>query len=722
MYPDVTFPMVVVGVAYPGASPSEVENLISRPVEDAVFGLNGIDRVRSFSRDGFSQTWVIFQMGVDLDNAANLVRESVAQIRSRLPEDARDPAVARLDVSAAPIAIYTLGGARSLSEARKFAEEVIKPALEQLPGVAAVNVQGGGVREIQIELDRAKLDGLSLTPGMVAERLRAENLNVPAGHFEEGRREVNVRTVGEFPGVEAIRGVIVATAPHGASVRVRDVGMVVDGFEEERTLARVNGTRTVTFDVVKRSGQNTVAVADSVEQKLAELAPKFPSGTKASLIVDQARFVRESVGQVEHDLLFGGAMAVLVILFFMLDLRSTIISGIALPTSIVGTFFFIYVLGYTLNMMTLLALSLSIGLLIDDAVVVRENIFKQLERGKAPMQAALDGTREITLAVLATTATVVAMFLPVAFVSGMVGQFFRQFGHTVIAAVVLSMLVAFTLDPMLSARFSKMLQPGQRESFAGLKRPFRWFFANLDATYRVVLGWSLGHKFMVGAIAIASMFLVGFLMKQIGADFVNAEDRGQFVVEVELGPGTSLDETSKLSARAEDEYRKNPEVRTLLATIGPLGEVNKARWRVITSPKNQRTVGLPALENDAREVLRRVLPDAKVIITDPPFVEGAAAEAPIMINVRGEDYGEILPVAREIGDILKATGAVQDINVRYSPGRPELRVAIDRERAADRGLAVAPLAMALRGAMEGDEAGQLRLGGDQIPIRVRLQK
>jgi hydrophobe/amphiphile efflux-1 (HAE1) family protein len=721
LFPDVTFPAVTVNVVYPGASPTEVESLISRPIEDAVSGLNGIDRVRSFSREGLAQVWVLFKLGKDLDEAANEVRERVLQVRYRFPDDAKDPTVSRLDVTAAPIVTYTLQSSGSLSEARKFADDVLKTELEQVDGVASINVQGGGVREIQVELHRTKLEALGLTAGVVAQRLQAENLNVPAGRFDEGTREIAVRTVGEFPNVEAIRQAIVATAPDGSSVRLRDVADVVDGFEEARLLARVNGREAVTFDVVKRSGQNTIAVADGVAKKLKELEKRFPKGMSVALIVDQPRFIRSSVEQVEHDLIFGGVMAVLVILVFMLDLRSTVISGLALPTSIIGTFFIIYLAGYTLNMMTLLALSLSIGLLIDDAVVVRENIFKHLEHGKQPMQAALDGTKEITLVVFATTATVIAVFLPVAFMPGMVGQFFRQFGYTVIAATVLSMFVAFTLDPMLSSRFSKALSEKRgAETFDVLKRPFRWFFANLEGTYRLILGWAVRRKLVVGILIFVGFAFSMFLMGLTGFDFVNPEDRGQFVVEMELPPGASLAETSRASALAEDEFRQHPQTRTLFAIIGPLGEINKARWRVVTSAKHERKESLAVLKDVARAAVKKAAPLAKVTVTDPPFVEGAMAEAPIMINVRGDEYGDVLPVARKIERILTESGGMQDINVRFSPGRPELRVEIDRARAADRGLQVAPLAMSLRAAMEGAEAGKLREGEDETTIRVRL--
>jgi HAE1 family hydrophobic/amphiphilic exporter-1 len=721
LFPDVSFPVVMVTVAYPGASPDEVENQVSKPVEDAVIGLNGIDRVRSFSREGVSETWVMFQLGVDVADAATQVRERVSQIRYRFPTDAKEPVIGRFDVSAAPVLTFTLQAQGSLSLARKFADDVIKPELEQVDGVAAVNVNGGGVREIQIALDRTRLDAIGITPATIVARLRAENLTIPAGRFKEGDREISVRTVGELTGVDAIRGIIVATAADGSAVRLRDVGTVEDGFKERRTLVRVNGREAVTFEIVKQSGTNTVAVADAVKARLALLQKsRFPAGMETSLIIDQARFIRQSVNQVEHDLVTGGIMAILVILIFMLDMRSTLISAVALPTSVIGTFFVLYVAGYTLNMMTLLALSLSIGLLIDDAVVVRENIFKHLERGKGAREAALDGTKEIALAVLATTATVVAVFLPVAFVKGMVGQFFRQFGNTVIAAVVLSLFVAFTLDPMLSSRFSKALSEKHDQRYRAIKRPFQWFFAGVEAGYRRILGWATRHKAVVGLLAIASLFAMGFFAKLAGSEFVNSEDRGQFVVEMELPGGTALEETSRLSALAERNLLADREVTVVFSTVGPLNEANKARWRVVTTPKDKRTIPIAALKARARQAVLKVVPDAVVGITDPPFVEGAATEAPIMIQVRGNTYEDIVPVTQKIVHLLKTTPGIEDVQMKFSPGRPELRVTIDRERAADHGLPLAPIAMALRTAMEGEEAGNLRQGKDEVPIRVRL--
>jgi HAE1 family hydrophobic/amphiphilic exporter-1 len=657
-----------------------------------------------------------------VSEAAAEVRERVSQARYQLPDETREPIIQRFDVSASPVATYTLRGQGSLSELRQYADDVLRPALEQVPGVAAVDVRGGARREIKVELDRARLDALALTPGAVVQQLRAENLNVPAGHFAEGEREISVRTLAEFKTVEQVRDTIVATAPDGSSVRLSDIGRVLDGFEDMRSRVRVNGQEAVTLEIRKQSGQNTVAVAEGTKAKMAELTTAFPEGVSASLIIDQARFIKGNIKQVEEDILFGGLMAILVILVFMLDLRSTLISAVALPTSVIGTFFVMYVLGYSLNMMTLLAMSLAIGLLIDDAVVVRENIFKHLELGKPPKQAALDGTREVALSVMATTATIVAVFMPIAFVEGMVGQFFRQFGVTISAAVIISTFVAFTLDPMLSSRFAASVDQ-KSHTFDWLKRPFEWVHRQMEDTYRALLAWSLRHKLVIGGLAIGSLFFMGYVAKLTGQEFVNSEDRGQFVVEAELPAGTSLDETARVTESVEAEFLNNPEFQVVFATLGAGDQVNKVNWRIVTSTKLERAASLDELKEYARRAAQKLV-GARISVTDPAFVEGAATEAPIMINVRGEHYADIERVTQGIDKILKSTPGIGDIQVRHSPGRPELSVSVDRGRAADRGLSAAQVAMALRTAVEGDEAGKLRQEGqkEDVPIKVRLDE
>ncbi|MDB5219677.1 MAG: multidrug efflux transporter, partial [Myxococcaceae bacterium] len=726
LFPDVAFPVVVVNIPYPGASPREVEQLVTKPIEDAVVSLNGIDRLKTTSREGLSSTIIIFKLGVDLQDAATQVRERVAQARFKLPNEVKEPSVARFDVGAAPVLTYTLSAAgRSLPEIGQFARDVIKPALEQVDGVASVEVKGGAEREVHVDLDRAKIDALGLSTLGILQAIKSQNLNVPAGHYDEGVREISVRTVGELKTVDEIRNLIVATAPDGSSVRLSDIARVEDGHEELRTRIRVNGESAVAFDVLKQSGTNTIAVSDAVTAKLAAIEKTFPAGMRADLIIEQARFIRENTHEVEVSIVFGGAMAILVILFFMLDLRSMIISSFALPTSVISTFFVMYLLHFSLNMMTLLALSLAIGLLIDDAVVVRENIQKHLERGEDPRTAALNGTKEISLSVLATTLTVVAVFLPVAFMTGIVGQFFRQFGLTIVAAVIVSLFVAFTLDPMLSSRFSKAHVAHDARAkvpFARLKRPFEVFFKGLESTYRVILHWTVRRKLVVGLIAIGAFVLMFPIASLTGVDFVNQEDRGQFVVDIELPAGTKLTETALALQPAESKLMADKRFLTVLSTLGPNGEVNKVKWRVVALPKDKRTVSLNELRDVARTIIASAVPGARVVVTDPPFVEGAATEAPIMVQVRAPDYDTLAPLAKQFESALKSVPGIIDVDMKYTPGQPELRVAVDRDKAARAGVPVATVALALRAAIEGDEAGKLRQGKDDVPIRVRLGK
>ena len=721
LFPDVSFPVVVVNVPYPGASPREVEQLVTKPVEDAVVSMNGIDRMKTMSREGLSTTIILFKLGVNIEDAATQVRERVAQTRFKLPQEIKEPAVSRFDVGAAPVLTYTLsGGGKSLPDTGQYARDVIKPALEQVDGVAAVEVKGGAEREVHVDLDRAKIDALGLSPVAIMQQLRAENLNVPAGHYDEGAREITVRTVGELTKVEQIRELIVATAQDGSSVRLADVATVDDGYKELRTRIRVNGEAAVAFDVLKQSGKNTIEVDEKVKARLVELEKAFPAGMKAEPIIEQAMFIRENTHEVETAIFFGGAMAILVILFFMLDLRSTLISAVALPTSVVSTFFVMYLLGFTLNMMTLLALSLAIGLLIDDSVVVRENIQKHLERGQDARTAALEGTKEIALSVLATTFTVVAVFVPVAFMTGIVGQFFRQFGLTIVGAVLMSLFVAFTLDPMLSSRFSKPHVHGQVDRFAALKRPFESFFSGLEDMYRVVLAWTVRHKLLVGVVAFFSFIGMFPVAGLAGVDFVNQEDRSQFVVDIELPAGTKLAETAAIVAPAEQALLADDRFRTLLSVLGPDGEVNKVKWRVVTVPKASRTATLNELRDVARAALKKHVPTGRIAVTDPPFIEGAATEAPIMVQVRAADYETLAPLANQFAQALRQVPGVDDVDLKYNPGQPELRVSIDRAKAGRAGVPVANVAMALRASIEGDEAGKMRQGKDDVPIRVRL--
>lgn len=731
LYPNVTMPIMTVVVPYPGAAPADVEREILKPIEDAVVAISGVDRVNGFARENVGVVVVMFKLSADFDQAAADVREKVDALGSKLPSGAEKPVLSRADVGAAPILIYAASAPLPSDEVRRLTEDLIKPALERLEGVAKVDILGGREREIQVELDALKLESYRLAPHQVFQKLNAENATIPAGHYFTGgsgdAQEVSVRTVGEVKNPADIGNILIHASGNGQAIRVNDVATVVDGFKEQRTLIRANGQDAVAFQVVKTSGGNTVKVADAVKAALAGLS--LPAGMEARLLIDQSSFIKENAHEVEIAIVFGGAMAILIILLFMMDLRSTFISALALPTAVVGTFLMMYAMDFTLNMLTLLGLSLAIGLLIDDAVVVRENIFRHLEMGEEPMVAAAKGTREITLAVLATTMTIVAVFVPVAFMDGIVGQFFRQFGLTVTAAVILSMWVAFTLDPMLSARLARSVhkeEEAMRTGVSGwIKRHLGAVFAANDRGYGHVLAFTVRHPALVFAAAIGLLIGSFALAARIGVDFVSPEDRGQFIINVEFPSEMSLAETSRRSLEIERRLLEDERFQIVYATIGPDAEVNKAKYRIDVGPKWLRPEGVETLKVVARKIAEAA-PDATATAENPPMIEGLGSWFPIMVSIAGPDYAVLEPTARKVEAILRETAGAADVKMDYQAAKKEMRVLPDRELAARAGLPMALLGYNVRIAMEGEKAGQLRdrdaSGHDrETDIRVRLR-
>ena len=720
LFPDVTFPVVTVTTVYRGAGPGEIETQVVKPIEDAVAGISGIDKIHSWSRENAGVVMVQFKLTESIDRATQEVRDKVASISNLLPHDADLPKVSRVDIGAAPILTFAAGADLSSQKLRKLIEDKIQPALQQIDGVAEVRVTGGDVREVQVDIDLDKARSAGTSPFEIAQRIGLENLNLPAGHLSLGPTELTVRTLGEFKDVDAIRALPIAQSKSGSQVRLDEVAEVRDGVAERRTVARLNGKDAVVFEVVKQAGANTVQLADLVKAQLTRLTPELGSNFKASLLIDQSTLIRENAREVYVAIFFGGAMAVLIILMFLLDPRGTFISALALPTSVIGTFFVMFLLGYTLNQMTLLALSLAIGLLIDDAVVVREAITHRLDRGEDPATAASKGTAEVGLAVLATTLTLVAVFVPVAFMPGIVGQFFKQFGFTISAAVLISLFVSFTLDPMLSARLAKARKPGEVRRENAVARFFREMFEGWERGYESILRWVLSHKWTT--IALTLLVLGGslFAARNLGAEFIAPQDKNQFAVDLKLPDSASLELSGRRAAEAETLLRQLPEVVDVYTIIGSNGESNKVKIRVLTTDKRDRKRGILALKDDARARLR-VLPAISVSVSDPPDIEGLGDFFPIMMRVVGPDLREVKKHADFIADVLRRNPGTTDVRVEANPPKPEIAVQVDRTRAADLGVPTAQIATQLRLAIDGEVAAKLREGKDETDIRVRLQ-
>ena len=719
LFPEVSFPFVNIGVVYPGASPEEVETLVTRPIEDAVAGINGVKRVESRSTESFARIGLELRLEVDAQDAAAEVREKVAAIRDRLPADIEDPTIVRFDVAALPIMTFAVGSAQPSDVTRRQIEDDLKPLVEQIDGVAAVEVNGGEVREIQVNLDPGRLEALGLPVSAVADTLAAENLDLPGGQMKRDGKAISLRTKGEFVDPQEIENVILRSAS-GSTVRVRDVGTVVDGFEERDSTTRLDGADAVSFSIKKQSGANTAAIAARVHAVLDRVRPNFPA-LQIKQVHDDAEFIKENVKSVQEHIIFGGVMAVLVIFVFMRDWRSTLISALALPTSVVATFFFMWVAGFTFNMMTLMALSLVIGILIDDAVVVRENIYRHMEHGEDPMTAARRGTSEIGLAVMATTFTILAVFLPVGFMTGIVGQFFKSFALTIAFAVAMSLLVAFTLDPMLSSRFVRFIPPEERTR----TRSGRFFdrlgkaYDRLDAKYHAVLGWALDRPWatlgIAGSVFVLSLGTLGV----IGTEFVPVEDRGEFQVIVDLPPGTSFEQSVATIETIERDVKSIPEVRQVFSTVGVNGQVRSSVLRVKTSKKQERERGIGAIKADVRARLAK-MPFVDGKVADPEFMQGAPYEPPINVFVRGDDLVALQRISDEIERRVRAIPGAVDVSSNLESGQPEVVARINRELAADLGFSVGSIAMQLRGMVEGIVPTKLRDGDREHDIRVCL--
>ncbi len=723
LFPDVSFPVVTITTPYPGAGPGEIESRVTKPIEDAVSTINGIDEVRSYSRDSASVVVAMFDIEADVRQAASDVRDRVAAIRGQLPEQTMDPVISRIDPTALPIVIYALASNDDPLAARQFADDVIRPALERVEGVGNVTVSGGAEREIRVELDRDSMEAVGLTVAQVAGAIRSEGFDLPGGQLTMGDREISLKAVGSFQTPAEIGEVVLGARPDGQQVRVKDVAKIVDGAKEARTRTRVNGKQGITLEVQKRGGTNTVEVVTGLDRAVKAL--KLPAGTTMSKVMDNSHFIKNNMHELERALVLGAIFAILVIFLFMLDWRSTLISAVALPTSVIATFFVMWLLGYTLNIMTMMGLSLAIGLLIDDSVVVRENIYRHMERGEDPVTAARKGTKEIALAVMATTFTIVAVFGPVAFTGGMIGKFFREFGITVSVAVLVSLVVSFTLDPMLSARVAKRFDPDHHQKLRKHRvlGPIARAYDALDAFYRSVLHWALGHRktviFSALGLFVGSMMLAPLM----GQEFAGHNDQGVFTVNLEIAANRSLDETERVATGVEQLIRKNPEILDVVTTVGPEGEVHKARLQVKAVSKLKRKRSIDKIMDGLRPQIAAI---PGVTATMREAAMGGAStmqEAPVLLVVKGPDFDKLTETAQRVFEIVERTPGTRDAAISYRPGRPEQRIQFDRVRAGDVGVGYPAVASTIRTAVEGDVVAKFREpgGGDDADIRVKLR-
>jgi HAE1 family hydrophobic/amphiphilic exporter-1 len=722
LLPNLRIPYVTVVVVYPGAGPREIEMEVTKRVEDAVATTRNIKHIYSYSYEGVSAVVIEFNSGVDPEIAAQDIRDKVAPVERNLPEDAERPVISKVDLEARSVMELAVVSKLPLVRLRRMAEDVIAPRLERVDGVASANVYGGLEREIQVAVDRSRLEAYGFSFDQLAQALAAGNLNIPAGHINEIGQRFTVRVPEEYRSIEAIRDTLLMT--RSGPVHLRDLAQVYDTHKERETITRLDLRPTVNISVVKVAEANIVQTAAGVRQAVEALNRELPEGTRVTAVLDRSQFARESVADVTNNLLLGGLLAIIVVFLFLRSLRSTIIASFALPTSVISAFGLMFFAGFTLNMMSMLALALAIGMLIDDAIVVLENIYRHVEEGESPVEAATHGTGEIALAVMAITFTIVAVFLPIAFTTGITGQFFRQFGLTVAFAVLISLLVSLTLTPMLASRLLRHTEnhAGRR----GLLGYIGAFYDQVDARYRGILQWALRHRRLVIALGVVS-FMLGLLLVRfaIPSESFPQLDQDDFDIAMTLPAGTSLASTDAVSREVEQMLLKVPEVDRVLARVGGsstailgggVAGANSASISVKLKERRPRTCW--AIMDEVRENLRH-WPDLKSSVAQGGMF--GRGQAPISVNLSGTDLDQLMRIAGDWMNRIRDIPGIADLDLSVQPGSPEANVSVDRVKAANVGVAPGQVALALRAAVDGVVPTRYRERGDEYDIRVQLR-
>ena len=719
LFPRVEFPIVVVSTVLEGAAPETIEREVSQVLEESINTIEGIRTLTSASMDSLSLVYIEFELEYDIREKAQEVRDKVAAVRGDLPRDIDPPVVDRVDPDAAPILAVMLAGPHSIRALSEYADKRIKTRLERIPGVGSVSLAGDRRREIRIWVDPLRLAGYGLAVDDVITALQQGHVEMPGGRLETGREEWVLKTLGKLTDPEQFGSLVVAERA-GRVIHLRDVTTVEDGMAEQRTLSRLNGRPGVSLLVRRQSGENTVAVADAVKAALEELRAELPPGYEMMLAFDSSRFIRSAIHGVFVDMIYGVILASVVVLLFLRNVRSTLIAAISIPSSLVASFTLFYALGFTLNTMTLMALSLSIGMLIDDAIVVLENVYRHMEEGEVGATAASRGTAEIGLAVLSTTLATCAVFVPIAFMSGVVGRFFREFGLVAAFAVLVSMLVALTLTPMLCARYLRAQTPSGR-LWDTLERGYQW----LERVYRRRLQWGLAHRGIVVGLALAAVIAGVWVARGVPIDFVIAEDRSEFNVWIKRPLGSGVDQTRDSVAAVEQALRSVPEVRASFAPIGAGARkrVNEAQIYVQLVHKSERNRSQKEVMSAVRDVVAKLdLGLQDFAVEEIPFINVAGARnAELMYAVRGPNIDRLHLYASTLASQMRAAGGFSDVSLSYETGKPEVALDVTRERAAEMGVPVLQIGRTMAALYAGFKAATFESEGERYDVRVQLR-
>ncbi|WP_435007676.1 efflux RND transporter permease subunit [Tundrisphaera lichenicola] len=727
LFPNVDFPVCSVLTVLPGAGVEEMETTVTKPIEDIINTVSGIDEIRSSTQEGISVVTIQFLLSKNGDVGAQEVRDKVSSIIASLPEGTETPIVNKFDSDAMPVLNLAISGRRDLREVTELARKKIKERLETVPGVGAINLIGGRTRTINVTVDADRLAAYGLSIDEVRTAMERQNLEEPGGRIDQGTRELVLRTLGRLNTPQEFDDLIIANQ-NGTPIRIKDVGRSEDSYEEPRAKARLDGENAVSLVIQKQAGTNTVKVVDDLMARLKEVEATLPPDIKTVVTKDQARFVRKSIEEVKFHLLLAAVLVSATILLFIRDWRTTVIATLAIPTSIIPTFLFMQYMGFSLNNITMLALILAIGIVIDDAVVVHENIFRHMEEdGMDAMEAARVGTSEIALAVLATSLSLVVIFLPIAFMGGIVGRFFSSFGLTVAFAVMMSLFVSFTLTPMLCSRFLK-LEPGE-SGHAKSKNGLIW--RGVDGGYGLILRFALRAKWLIVLLTLGVIYSTVPIFSKLEKGLIPRDDQSEYEVVVTTPEGYTLERTDRVLQELEGRIRKLTGTRHLFTTTGQVaggrsvkGEGNVTRGTIYVRLEDLEERKTPytqfEVQNEARKILEDY-PDLRASVNDVSQFQGGARPQIFQVNLSGPDLAQLATYADQLKDELKKAGGLADLDTTLSLRKPEVQVSIDRERASDFGIRVGTIADSLRILVGGRPVSRFRDGDEQYDVWLRAR-
>lgn len=735
LLPDMSFPISAVMVSYPGVAPEEIESLITIPLEEVLSTIHRIDKISSVSREGSSVLLLSFQWGTNMDIASLEIREKIDQIKVLLPEDAGDPSVFKFDPSMIPIMVLGMNSERyGLDELEKFARDIVKPRLERLEGIALASVSGGLQREILVSVNGARLRDNNITLDNVVMALRSENINLPAGTLREGNIDFLIRTLGRFESIEDIKNVIISNV-QGNHIYLKEIAQITDTFKQQNIEAFINGFPGISFSLQKESGSNSVIVANRVNNELKTINRLLPGDVRLMTVFDSSDFIKKTIAEVANNLLIGAVLAMFILYVFLHNFKSTLIIGLSIPISVISTFTLLYFSNLTLNMMTLGGLSLGVGMLVDNSIVVLENIFLHRELGEDAALAAESGANEVGEAITASTLTTIAVFLPLVYVSGVAGELFKTMGLTITFSLLMSLFVALTLIPMLSSKqrltdkeivckeYSK--EQSDPASFSDKKAKKKGLFAFVIQEYSYLIGWSLRHRGIVVILAIIILIISFSFLTLLGTEFFPAMDQGNFNINISLPVGTNFEITKNITREIEKVIADIPEIKDIFTTVGSGSTMgmgtssNNATIMATLIEKNKRSRDSIAIISELREKIGEY-PDTEINFSEQNL--SFSSGSPLVINIAGDSMEELEFIASSVILLLSEVEGVYDLQSSLEDIRPELHIVMDREKVNLFGLSTGQVASNIQGALLGKIAGYYQEGGDRFDITVKLEK